>query len=233
MSPVATTPWRRRSLGTANPVQPTSSSTVVSPAVMPASRMAAWLSAVNIGEVSESAKRTAAASTGAGSSAATYQRAPTRHRSSRESSSRDRRSREEDGQQDARDRGSCSIAAATNGRSASNWLPVPGKPPGPTTRTKPPHEIANVRATNVNTGCLVMKLVDAIMPCFLAALRSLMTVHATRGRSGGREFPAVGHRERGNEEPQRGGQDEVIGQARIPATSSGWRISVLAVRLRA
>ena len=62
-----------------------------------------------------------------------------------------------------------------------------------------------------------MKLVDAIMPCFLAALRSLMTVHATRGRSGGREScPAVGHRERGNEEPQRGGQDEVIGQGAHP-----------------
>ena len=32
-----------------------------------------------------------------------------------------------------------------------------------------------------------MRLVDAIMPCFLAALPSLMTVQATRGRSGGRE----------------------------------------------
>ena len=67
--------------------------------------------------------------------------------------------------------GPASIAEDTNGRSASNWLPVPGKPPGPTTRRKPPHEMANVRAKYVNTGCLVMKLVDAIMPCFLAALR--------------------------------------------------------------
>ena len=57
MSPVARTPWRRRSVGMANPVQPTSSSTG-QPAVMPASRMAALLSAVNIGEVSESAKST-------------------------------------------------------------------------------------------------------------------------------------------------------------------------------
>ena len=106
MSPVATTPWRRRSLGTANPVQPTSSSTC-QPRRDAGQRMAALFSAVNIGEVSESAKRTAAASTGAGSSAATYQRAPTRHRSSREQFAETLRSREEDGQQDARDRGSC------------------------------------------------------------------------------------------------------------------------------
>jgi len=38
---------------------------------------------------------------------------------------------------------------------------------------KPPHEIANVRAKYVNAGRLVMKLVDAIMLCFLAALQSL------------------------------------------------------------
>jgi hypothetical protein len=66
--------------------------------------------------------------------------------------------------------GPASIAEATNGRSASNWLPVPGKPPGPTTRTKPAHEIANARAKYVNTGCRVMKRVIAIMPSLLANL---------------------------------------------------------------
>ena len=40
----------------------------------------------------------------------------------------------------------------------------------------------------------------------LAALQSLMTVQATRVRSGARELSAIGHRERGNEKPQRGGQ---------------------------
>src|ERR687898_622993 len=42
--------------------------------------------------------------------------------------------------------GPASIARTTNVVSVSNWLPVPGKPPGPTTKTKPPQEMANVRA---------------------------------------------------------------------------------------
>jgi hypothetical protein len=41
MSPVVTTSYRRLNLGTANPVQPRSSRTVVSPAAIPDSRMAA------------------------------------------------------------------------------------------------------------------------------------------------------------------------------------------------
>ena len=38
-----------------------------------------------------------------------------------------------------------------------------------------------------------------------------------------RELPAVGHGERGNDEPQRGGQYEVIGHERHPCTSRRWR----------
>jgi hypothetical protein len=78
MMAVAKTLYGCLSLGTANPVQPTSSSTVVSPAAIPDSKTAALPSAARIGEGSESTKSTAAAKTGAGTSAATHQRAPAR-----------------------------------------------------------------------------------------------------------------------------------------------------------
>jgi hypothetical protein len=94
MRPVARTPYRSLSLGMANPVQPSSSrKPTSSAAAIPVSKKVALSLVVtmpgrNAGEVSDSARRTAANTSGAVRSATAYQPAPTRHLSNRESSSR-------------------------------------------------------------------------------------------------------------------------------------------------
>src|SRR5688572_6640989 len=102
--------------------------------------------------------------TGAVSSATAYQRGSTLHRSNRESNLR-RPARPETRAVNRSPAmlGPASIATTKNGSRGSDCHVVPDIPSSPPTASRPPHEIANVSAKYVGTGCLATKTLSRLM----------------------------------------------------------------------